>query len=638
MTAAALVFATLRFACWQAALFLASVPLARLCGFHRFRRAEEQLLALLAVELTLESSLAGAFSFLGINSLAAYGAAAALCLLAALLLPAGRRSLAPFARALSRLEIFRYPRSTGIVAALLVPLCFLSFRPVQEIDSINYLHYLIEWMGNRATPYTFATNYVAFWELSFLPAWMVTGVDLFFPLLALKAVVLLALALWLAGRELDLRRGLLLWTTLGAVALRHLWFEASGVPTLKNDALHGAGFVLLLVVVLRAAQRRLTRADAALFAFGCAFSAVKYTGVFTAVLAVLLLLFLQRAWLRTAWHGPAAAALLALLTSGHYYLHNFILHGSPFYPFQINLGFIHLPGTADLAATSILYSLHDPRTWRYFFLPETIVSPAGLLFPVTLAATLVLSAWYIVRPPSALLRCAGILLLGGWFLYFRSVFSASAYAGDLVFLRSSLNTIRYVDGVLAASELFLVSRLARWPRLAVILVAANLASRLLMLYAQVPAAVFPIRIVVASAISALLLMLALAPLPRRRHALAAGGAAALLLLAGSPILVERNRVLWTRYWNDLKPAIAAARPQGLAFLALPDAGYFAGHVVAAGNPVDPRVRSLSAEELSAVPPPYLVALPTPGAPLPPTPPGYQIVAQGQSGVLYRSAR
>ena len=217
MTPAALVVAAVRFACWQAALFIASVPLARLCGFPPFRRAEEHLLALLAIELTLEASLAGIFSFLGLNSPPAYWIAAALCLLAALSSRAGRDTLAPFARAFSRLEIFRYPRTTGIVAALLVPLCFLSFRPVEEIDSINYLHYLIEWMANRATPYTFATNYVAFWELSFLPSWMVTGVDLFFPLLALKAVLLLALAIWLAGRELDLRRGLLLWTTLGAV-------------------------------------------------------------------------------------------------------------------------------------------------------------------------------------------------------------------------------------------------------------------------------------------------------------------------------------------------------------------------------------------------------------------------------------
>src|SRR6185503_6396001 len=136
----------------------------------------------------------------------------------------------------------------------------------EEIDSINYLHYLIDWMANRATPYTFATNYVAFWELSFLPVWTVTGVDLFFPLLALKAVVLLGLSLWLAGRELGLDGPGLLWVIAGALAMRHFWIESSGVPTLKNDVLHGAGFVLLSLVVLRAGHRKLTFADAGLMA------------------------------------------------------------------------------------------------------------------------------------------------------------------------------------------------------------------------------------------------------------------------------------------------------------------------------------------------------------------------------------
>ncbi len=81
------------------------------------------------------------------------------------------------------------------------------------------------------------------------------------------------------------------------------------------------------------------------------------------------------------------------------------------------------------------------------------------------------------------------------------MFSASAYPGDLLLLRSSLNSIRYVDGVLGVSELFLVSRMVRWPRLAAFPVAANLRSRLWMLYAKVPGAVFSLRVVIASAVS-----------------------------------------------------------------------------------------------------------------------------------------
>ncbi len=133
----------------------------------------------------------------------------------------------------------------------------------------------------------------------------------------------------------------------------------------------------------------------------------------------------------------------------------------------------------------------------------------------------------------------------------------------------------------------------------------------------------------------------LAPLSRRRTALAACSAGALALVVCCPILVERNRILWTTYWNDLKPALAAVRAQGLAHLALPEAGYFAGHVVAAGNPVDLRVRSLLREELEAIPPSqrprYVVVLPTPGSP--PVPPleldHYNVLLKGRLGVLYK---
>src|SRR5271157_691267 len=413
MTFATACIAILRFVCWETALFAASIAIARSLGCRGARRVEEKILAVLAIQIVLESSFAALFSFTRTNSPSVYWMAAAFCLLAAAATRGGREALARAARGLKTAEILRYPRAAACAAGFLTPLLLLSFRPVDESDSINYLHYLIDWMANRATPYSFATNYVAFWELSFLPAWTVTGLDGFFPLLALKALVLLALAVWLAGREVGLRRGLLLWAAANAILLRHMWWEFSGVPTLKNDVLHGAGFVLLTLVVLRAARRRLDRADAVLFALGAAFAAVKYTGVFVAALAAAAVLFLE--WRRTRprkpaktrglplvasgkwWLAALAATLFVLLTSGHYYLHNLALYGSPFYPFQINFAFLHLPGTADLSGTSILYNLRNPALWRGFFLPSGGVSSAGLLFPLVLAATPVLSAWLVVR-------------------------------------------------------------------------------------------------------------------------------------------------------------------------------------------------------------------------------------------------
>ena len=612
MSGAAIFVALARFVIWEAAMFAAGIALAWRLGWRDTHHAAEKWLAVLAIEITLEASLAGLFSFLGANSAIAYWIVAAVCLAASAPFLYRRASLprppAPGPRPL-------FLRAFALIAVLIVPLLFLSFKPVEEIDSINYLHYLIDWMANRATPYTFATNFVAFWELSFLPSWTVTGVDLFFPLLALKAVLLLALAAYLAGRELGVPSRLLLWTVFGSLAMRHFWFEYSGVPTLKNDALHGAGFVLLALVVLRAARGGLASTDMALLAFGAAFAAVKYTGIFAAVLACALVILLGRPPVRS-W---LSVALVFLLTSGHYYLHNLLRYGSPFYPFQINLLFIHLPGTADLSNTSILYSLHDPRLWRALFLPSGGVSPAGLLFPAILAGVLIAGSWRCLRaaflwlrrrvPPSAL-DWTALLLLAGWLLYFRSVFSASGYAGDLAFIRNNLNSIRYVDGVLALSEIFLVALAgARLAWLAWLLVVVNAASRLVDLYAKIPAALFPPLLVAAAALLAGGLFLLL----NRRAAM---GALAAVVLA-CPILVERNRLQWTTYWNDLKPALNAVRAEGLAVLAVPDGGYFAAHAVAAGNPVHPAVRTLVPEDLDALPasarPPYLAVMFTSGS-------------------------
>jgi hypothetical protein len=571
----------LKFVLFEAAVWLAALRLARLAGW---REGAEKWLAVLAIEVALESSAAALFSFAGWNSRAAYWAVAAVCLLA------GFRERLP-------LRAIRYPRTWAAVTALAAPLLCLGFRPVEEIDSINYLHYLIDWMGNRATPYAFATNYVAFWELSFLPVWTVTGVDLFFPLLALKAVAMMALALWLAGREIALDGPLLIWAIAGVLAMRHYWFEYSGVPTLKNDVLHGVGFVLLALIVLRASYRRLAFTDTALLALATAFVTVKYTGIFLVAIAAIVLL----------WKGVRNWGLVAavfLLTSGHYYLRSVIQHGSPFYPFQINLGPIHLPGTADLSYSSILYNLHDPRLWRAFFLPPSGVSPAGLLFPVILPATLGVGVWRCIaaarRRKLVPLDWLAAAVLCGWLLYFRSVFSASGGPGDLQFILNNLNSIRYVDGVLAVSELLLVACLGS--RAAAPLIALNLAGRLPMLYMKLSPQYYVIAILVLFGVL----------LFRRSRWLVVPTLAALTIAC--PVIVQWHRGNWTTYWNDLKPALVQARTSGLAVLALEDGGYFAGHIVAAGNPVHPGVRAVLPEEVDPGKlPAALAVLVTPGS-------------------------
>src|SRR5262249_43105979 len=109
-------------------------------------------------------------------------------------------------------------------------------------------------------------------------------------------------------------------------------------------------------------------------------------------------------------------------------------------------------------------------------------------------------------------------------------------------------------------------------------------------------------------------------------------------------LVEWNRANWTTQWNDLKPELARVRGPNLVQLALPEAGYFAGHVVAAGNPVDPSVRSQLPDDVESARPKYLAVMLTPGSEsidvwlskegAKYSRWGYQTIVQARSGVIF----
>src|ERR1017187_7261487 len=148
MTASAIVLAIVRFACWEAALFLAAIRLVRLLGWEQ--RTIEFWLAALAIQVTLESSIAAAFSFAGVNSQPAYWIAAAVCWSGACMgrtpwsAPAPLDPPSPSDNHFDQRNrgwVVRLPYA--LIALLLVPLVLLSFKPVEEIDSINYLHYQI---------------------------------------------------------------------------------------------------------------------------------------------------------------------------------------------------------------------------------------------------------------------------------------------------------------------------------------------------------------------------------------------------------------------------------------------------------------------------------------------------------------
>lgn len=236
-----------------------------------------------------------------------------------------------------------------------------------------------------------------------------------------------------------------------------------------------------------------------------------------------------------------------------------------------------------------------------------------------LGSTLAASAWLVVRrpPTSRPLAWAGFLLLAGWFLYFRSVYGAGPVPGEVGYVLG-LSSLRYVIGVLVVSELLLVAMLRRTPRLALALVALNGASRAAILYGKLPLGNFPVPSVIAvSAAVGLVAWLLVQFTPPRRRALAAALAAGLALVTCGPAIVQLNRANWLTWWSGLEPALAQARTGSLAVLVYPEWGFFAGHILAAGNPVHPAVRALAGEDLDALPaagrPRYLAAMLMPGS-------------------------
>jgi hypothetical protein len=426
------------FLLWELGLAaLSALPLKRVsCG-------AEKLALLLAFHITLASLAATALSFLRANSQAAYLAIAIACLAIAV-----RRNSLP-----------RFPPRRSGLAFLPALLLAITIRPVEEIDSLYNLHYVLGWYLNQTTPFEYAYNYVPFWELSYLPGLVLSRSDLFLWFQSLKAVALLGLLLFLLARELALPERLTIWLAGMVMAFPHLWTGPSGVSTTKNDMLHAAGQAAVALLTVRAVKRSTRPTDPVLLALAVIFLCVKFSGPVLLAVGGAVAVAAGFRSVRLA----AGVASAWLITVGIYYIRNTFTYGNPFYPFEINLFFFHLPGRADLSYSSILHNLHDPRLWKAFFWPQGGLSPAGLLFPLILTAILVGSVLVVVlelrKRRLTLLLASALFQMVVWGVYVRSIYSASGFPSDLAFVLNDLNSLRYVEGALLVAEVFLASLL-----------------------------------------------------------------------------------------------------------------------------------------------------------------------------------
>ncbi|MCP5120295.1 MAG: hypothetical protein GY953_56590, partial [bacterium] len=545
------VAATANLLVWEVGTSALALGVAR-----RVANLHQRLTIALSIQITFTALVATAFTFAGINHPWTYLTVGALCLIGA----------AYLLRELNLEAVSPKPRdwlpAVGVSCALALLLA-ASMRPVAEIDSLYNLHYVMDWLRNRTTPYEFAYNYVAFWELTYLPGFALTRSDLFVWFQSLKPVALLALALWLIAGELQMPRHLRIWSMGALLAFPHLWLDPSGVSTIKNDMIAAAGQGIVALVVVRAAKRTLGRLDAVWLAFAAVFLSVKFSGPVYLVVGGLVAAAVCWHWLLDHWKMAAltvgGALVLWLPAVGHYYLRNLIEFGNPLYPFEINAGFLHLPGRADLSYSSILANLDDPRLWRAFFLPEGGMSPIGVLFPLALVVVLVGSVVLVLRWRKDVAFALGLYQLVVWLIYFRSIYSASGYPGDLQFVLNNLNSTRYVEGALLVAELFLVAVFAR-SRLVYLLLAAQGLSRMWLVLTRTD----EINWVIAGGLGVGFAAAGAVAAPRLRATAAA--AMALLTLGCGAYLIEERRPEWLTRYQPIYSPLYDAPPETVYYI------------------------------------------------------------------------
>jgi hypothetical protein len=624
---------TLVYLAWQSVTLAGSAVLASNAireGHNSPGGIAQFAMALLGIHLLLTSSVGLLLTAVKGNSPAVY-----LCLaliLLALVLMRSRAALATFRSHSPWMppggsRSFATLLACGIV--VLIPPLVFNVAPVTEIDSLHSASALLRWAQNSASPYILAAGTGHFWEFAYLPGVVLTHSDHYHWLTSLEAVLLCAFAVYVAASLLGLRPALALLAALNAMAIYHFWYGPTGVMTLKVDMIFAAGTLILLVACLRMLLRKYDRATLLWFGLGLAFSIAKNNGPITALAALCVLalaLLLQRNRPpKTFLYQCLTVATAVALVPGHYYVRNTVLFGNPFYPIELRLPGISLPGPIQsYAATSIAAHLGEPQLWLALLARQAPVHYAGALFPFTVLGIFLAGAYLIVRaaylrfrsrPVFAVLPFTAALAIIGWLLYFQSPWSAGAGPHDLAYLLPKAS-LRYVLPFLFLSEAVLLAVLTRLPFGGIAAYAAvltSLGTRLYVLYFQLPGVsslslpgilAAPTRdiMIASAAIAALIALLLL--LWRPPALIAMFAAAGIVLVCVAPVLVEANRELWLPLWRPVVRCLAREEPStvfhtnrwGSGELYAPayaSAGIHSQHRVTEGS-ADELLRSLAA--------------------------------------------
>jgi len=439
---------------WQIPLWLAAIRLARFCGFERggFRFAAGAL----SLSFVLGSLCASALTMLRLNSMAGY------LILGMIFAWIGRgERLGHCLSATVRIGSGSSLYVLGLLAVFL-PLITQAMHPVLETDSAAHLSWVLGWSENRIPPYEFANRYCAFWELLYVPILVLTRGDGWFWLVTIQALALTGLLV----AELSQILNLPAYLALPHLLFPHYWNGPSGLPTLKNDMIYAAGFLWGAVLLAEIVERRKSRQAAAIAIFATTFLLCKYSGT---ALAVFLCVPVAWRWRRIAERpirDGLAWAVVATAASGIFYIKNIVIFHNPVFPFQIRLFGLELPG-APMPGTSLMAHFGDKELWAQLIPPGSL-RVGGALMPFLIGGSVVLCCSLMADGAGALRRGLQFsprlawapFLLTGWLIYVNSIYSAGAKAGRLDYVYGYFNSLRYVEGQLAVSEILIAGWLA----------------------------------------------------------------------------------------------------------------------------------------------------------------------------------
>lgn len=470
-----------------------------------------------------------------------------------------------------------------IAFAIVLPIIIMGMRPIDETDSIFELNYILEWAFNHATPYSMLNYTNSFWQSSFVPSLVLSHSDHFFWINSVSAVILIALAIYSVGKEVGLPKILGWFVALSSFLFFELWVNPSGAGTLKEDMIFAAGVIMLVLASVKIIKSNFTRQSGILLVIGSIFTLTKYTGI--AIFALILVLLFIFNWKKISkiksriivW--GSLLFLIILATSANYYVQHLIVYGDPLYPYTIKvfgLGFSGSPGTIGYKDTSIMSSINDTRVWHYFLLPTNILS-VGILFPAVfifgLGGSLIVIIYYFrksllskkIEPIPVFLA---VFIFITWIIYFYNYAGASNDSGKHLEYIIYLSSLRYAEGTLFLTELFLVYILwkSKVPLLLILsIVGINIVSKLIYLYSVLPSYLNYIMLVIPIGIS-IIIYLTKTKVKITSPKLVLICALAISILIISPQIVEIERTGWAWSWKDVVLKISDLPPSKIDLL------------------------------------------------------------------------